>query len=180
MGKFSSSRRTELMGHMGSGIPKSIIKAAKQMPASTFIQLIGMANTPEIHVDSAKTLQAAIKRWTSEKDKAVAAKNHLRALDLEKVLNELDAMRSNFRTLDDLIIEEADLQKKLEIAMKSRQYKEGNAIKREILALKRLIMQEKRALPDENEQAATDRLAGLQEQMQKIMQLANNSFSSLD
>ncbi|KAL3928890.1 MAG: hypothetical protein SGBAC_012449 [Bacillariaceae sp.] len=178
--KFSSSRRTELMGHMGGGNPRSIIKAAKQMPASTFIQLIGMANTPEIHVDSAKTLQSAMKRWTKEKDKAVEAKNHLRALDLEKVLNELDAMRSNFRTLDDLIAEEAEMQKKLETAMASRQYKEGNAIKREILAMKRLIMQEKRAVPDENEQAATDRLAGLQEQMQKIMQLANNSFSSLD
>lgn len=178
--KFSSSRRTELMGHMGSGNPKSIIKAAKQMPASTFIQLIGMANTPEVHVDSANTLQAAIRRWTSEKDQAVAAKNHLRALDLEKVLNELDVMSSKFRTLEDLIAEEGDLQKKLEAAMSSRQYQEGNAIKREILALKRLIMQEKRTVPDENEQAATDRLAGLQEQMQKIMRLANNSFSSLD
>mmetsp|Transcript_9746 Transcript_9746/g.22926 ORF Transcript_9746/g.22926 Transcript_9746/m.22926 type:complete len:1441 (-) Transcript_9746:184-4506(-) len=178
--KFSSSRRTELMGHMGGGNPRAIIKAAKQMPASTFIQLIGMANTPEIHVDSAKTLQAAIKRWSGEKEKAVKAKNHLRALDLEKVLNELDAMRSQFRTLDDLIVQEAELQKKLEAAMSSRQYKEGNAIKREILAMKRLIMQEKRAVPDENEQAATDRLADLQVQMQKIMQLANNSFSSLD
>jgi len=178
--KFSSSRRTELMGHMGGGNPRSIIKAAKQMPASTFIQLIGMANTPEIHVDSANTLQAAVKRWTGERDKAVAAKNHLRALDLEKVLEELKAMRSNFRTLDDLIAEEAELQKKLEEAMSTRKYKEGNAIKREILAMKRLIMQEKRAAPEENEQAASDRLADLQEQMSKIMQLANNSFSSLD
>eukprot|EP00980_Cylindrotheca_fusiformis_P021712 scaffold8535_cov132-Cylindrotheca_fusiformis.AAC.20 len=178
--KFSSSRRTELMGHMGGGNPKRVIKAAKQMPASTFIQLIGMANTPEIHVDSANSLSAAIKRWTMEKERAVGAKNHLRALDLEKVLKELVSMRKKFPTLEDLIKQEEGLQKKLESAMSSRQYKEGNAIKREILSLKKLIMQEKRAAPDENEQAATDRLAGLQEQMRKIMLLANNSFSSMD
>lgn len=178
--KFSSSRRSELMGHMGGGNPKRVIKAAKQMPASTFIQLIGMANTPEIHVDSANTLESAIKRWTAEKERAVGSKNHLRALDLEKVLKELEIMRKNFPTLDDLIKQEEELQRKLESAMSSRQYKEGNAFKREILSLKKLIMQEKRAAPDENEQAATDRLAGLQEQMRKIMQLANNSFSSMD
>jgi Ran GTPase-activating protein (RanGAP) involved in mRNA processing and transport/O-acetyl-ADP-ribose deacetylase (regulator of RNase III) len=178
--KFSSSRRSDLMGHMGGGNPKRIIKAAKQMPASTFIQLIGMANTPEIHVDSSNTLDTAIKRWTAEKERAVGAKNHLRALDLERVLKELETMRKKFPTLDDLIKQEEALQRKLESAMSSRQYKEGNAIKREILSLKKLIMQEKRAAPNENEQAATDRLADLQKQMRKIMQLANNSFSSLD
>jgi Ran GTPase-activating protein (RanGAP) involved in mRNA processing and transport len=178
--KFSSGRRSELMAHMGGGNPKSVIKAAKQMPASTFIKLIGMANTPEINVDSANALESAIKRWTSEKEKAINAKNHLRALDLERVLKELEVMRNHFPTLDDLIRKEEALQKKLETAMSSRQYAEGNAIKREILALKKLIMQEKRAAPDDNEQVATDRLADLQEQMQKIMKLANNSFSSMD
>lgn len=178
--KYSSSRRTELMGHMGGGNPKMVIKAAKQMPASTFIQLIGMANTPEVHIDSSNTLESSIKKWSDNKDMAVSRKNYLRALDLDRIIRELEGRRKEFPNIDDLLKREAALQKELEAAMASRQYAKGNATKREILALKKLIMQEKRAKPTENELVATDRLVDLQEQMQKLMKLANDSFSSLD
>ena len=80
--KFSSSRRTELLSMMGDGNPAGVIKAAKHMPASQFIQLIGMANTPEVRVDSYKALEKAHDHWQDQRDTAIEKKNYLRAADL--------------------------------------------------------------------------------------------------
>jgi hypothetical protein len=178
--KFSSSRRTHLMGQMGKGNPLDVIKAGKNMPASTFIQLIGRANTPEVRVDSFKTLVAAVARWTGHMEVAVKSKNYLRATDLRQVLVELEALRPTFPSLDDLIRKEQELQRTLSLAMSNKQYTAGNTIKREILALKRVIMQEKRSAPAENERSASDRVADLQNQMQAMMKIAHSSFSDMD
>lgn len=176
--KFSSSRRTQLMTQMGNGNPLNTIKAGKNMPASAFIQLIGLANTPEVQVDSYKKLDAAIERWGKQRDRSVRNKNLLRASDLEKVIEELEHLRPEFPSLDDLILKEQELQRKLSLAMSKKQYANGNTIKREILALKRVIMQEKRA--SNSTTSAQDQIDQLQRQMKTIMNLANSSFSSMD
>lgn len=176
--KFSSSRRTHLMKQMGNGNPLAVIKAGKNMPASAFIQLIGMANTPEVQIDSYKSLEAALGRWSTQRDRAVKSKNYLRATDLEQVLSEIEAQRKNFLSLQDLQAKEQELQRKLNLAMSKKQYAAGNNIKREILTLKKVIMNEKRA--SSATQAAKDQIEELQRQMNSIMKIAHSSFSSLD
>lgn len=173
-----SSRRSELMAHMGNGNPLDIIKSGKNMPASQFIQLIGMANTPEVRVDSYKTLDAALGRWTDQKDLSVKCKNYLRATDLMKVLVELEALRKQFPSLDDLVAKEAELQRRLSLAMSKKKYADGNRIKREILTLKKVIMQEKRASNASG--MAQSQIDELQKQMTNIMKMANSSFSDME
>merc|ERR1712238_208617 len=47
-----SLRRSRLMSVMGEGIPSEVIRVGKSMGASVFIRLVGMANVPEVKVDS--------------------------------------------------------------------------------------------------------------------------------
>ncbi len=176
--KFSSTRRTHLIQQLGNGNPLDVIKSGKNMPASAFIQLIGLANTPEIQVDSHKSLEAALQRWKGHRDIAVRSKNYLRAADLEKVLSEIEELRPNFWSLKDLEAKEQDLQRKLNLAMSKKQYTAGNSIKREILSLKKVIMQEKRATSAS--QVAKEQIEELQRQMTSIMKIAHASFSDLD
>jgi hypothetical protein len=180
--KVSSMRRANLMSHLGNGIPASVIKAGKTMPASTFIHLIGMANTPEVRVDSCSSLDAAVSKWTTQKEWAVAKRNYLRALDLEHVLKEIQSQRSLFPSLDDLIAKEQELHRRHTQCFKSRKYEEGNRLKREILTLKKRIMQERRyASSQQNTTMANpDRITDIQAQVDDIMRRANSSFTSLN
>jgi len=179
--KFSSSRRTDLMSMMGDGNPKWVIRAAKTMPAPQFIAMIGRANAPEVRVDSNQSLRSSISKWSSQRDSAVANKNYLRAADLEKVLVELDDLSSQFPSVENLQKQEQELQKKLAAAMANKQYRDGNNIKREILGLKRLIMQEKRSSSAEQEITAANRMDDLKKQMANIMKIAkSSSFSEMD
>jgi len=180
--KFSSTRRTRLMSQIGNGIPLDVIRAGKNMPASAFIHLIGMANTPEVTVESSSGLSAALEKWASQMELAIANKNFLRAMDLEQVLKELNSMRSKFPSIDDLIAKEADLHRRHTQCFKTRQYDEGNRLKREILALKKQIMQEKRAASSQHTTvvARPDKITDLQAQVKSIMEMANSSFNSLN
>jgi O-acetyl-ADP-ribose deacetylase (regulator of RNase III) len=177
-GKFSSNRRTHLMRQMGNGNPVDVIKAGKSMPASAFIQLIGMANTPEVHIDSYRTLEGALYRWSKQRDIAVRSKNYLRAADLEQVLAEIEAMRPDFPNLEDLMSKEQELQRKLNYAMSKKQYAQGNALKREILTLKKVIMREKRATSAS--QSAKEQIDRIQGQMTNILKIAHSSFTDMD
>lgn len=176
--KFSSSRRAHLMHQMGNGNPVDVIKAGKSMPASAFIQMIGMANTPEVHIDSYKTLHSALDRWTKQRNTAVHSKNYLRASDLEQVLSEIEELRPKFPSLDDLVVKEQDLQRKLNLAMSKKQYAQGNTLKREILTLKKLIMRETRATSAS--QAAKEQIERIQGQMTNVLKIAHSSFTGLD
>jgi O-acetyl-ADP-ribose deacetylase (regulator of RNase III) len=180
--RFSSTRRTRLMSQIGNGLPLDVIRAAKTMPASAFIHLIGMANTPEVRVDSSSSLEAAMNKWTVQMESAVSNKNYLRAMDLDQVLKELASMKSSFPSVEDLIAKEQELHRRHTNCFKTRQYEEGNRLKREILALKKRILQEKRAVTAQHTTvvATPDKITNLQAQMKSIMEMANSSFSSLN
>jgi len=184
-----SLRRSRLMSVMGDGIPSEVIRVGKSMGASVFIRLIGMANVPEVKVDSIEGLEDAITKWTARLELAVRNMNYFRAMDLEHVLKELKGQRAKFPSIDDLIAQEKDLHRKHTLCFKTRKYEEGNRIKREILALKKQIMRAKRMAassrlqttkgPNDLTQSQTDKIANIQAQMDSIMKLANSSFSSL-
>ena len=181
-----SMRRERLMSIMGKGIPLDVIKVGKTMPASVFIRLIGMANTPEVKIDSIENLEGAISKWTNRMDYDISNMNYFRAMDLEHVLKELKGQKSKFPSIDDLVAKEKELHRKHTLCFKTRQYEEGNRIRREILALKKQIMREKRLAssrqtPTANlTQSQTDKIANIQAKMDSIMKLANSSFSSLN
>jgi hypothetical protein len=184
--KTISLRRERLMSIMGNGIPLEVIRVGKTMPASVFIRLIGMANTPEVKIDSIENLEGAISKWTARMDCAISNMNYFRAVDLDHVLKELNEQKSKFPSIDDLVAKEKELHRRHTLCFKTRQYEEGNRIKREILALKKQIMREKRMTssrqtPTANlTQSQTDKIANIQAKMDSIMKLANSSFSSLN
>jgi Ran GTPase-activating protein (RanGAP) involved in mRNA processing and transport/O-acetyl-ADP-ribose deacetylase (regulator of RNase III) len=171
--KFSSSRRTDLLNRMGKGIPAQVIHSSARMIAEDFIDLIGMANSPEVQVDSGAALEGEISQWTKQRDHAIKAKNFLRAQDLEKLLEELVGLRSQFPSLAQLMEQEVALKEKLASTLAARQYDKGNGIKRELLALKKLIIQEKRALPEGRRADTADTLSDIQSQVKSIMALAD-------
>jgi O-acetyl-ADP-ribose deacetylase (regulator of RNase III) len=180
--QFTSTRRTRLMSQIGNGVPLHVIQTGKEMTASSFIHLIGMANTPEVRVDSANTLTSATTKWKGQLEAAVTNKNYLRAMDLDQVLRELETMKSKFPSIEDLTAREQELHRRHTQCFKTRQYEEGNRLKREILALKKRIMQEKRALTSQLTTviATPDKITNLQAHMDSIMKMANSSFSSLN
>jgi len=177
---LASSRQARLMTQIGSGIPMEILRAAKSMPASVFIHLIGMANTPEIFVDSHSSLDAAMRKWSQFLEKAVTSKNFLRAMDLEYTMRELHRFKKQFPTIDELLAQEQELHRRHTACFKNRQYEEGNRLKRDIIALKKRILQEKRSATSAStrKNVTADGMNDLQEQVDSIMKLANSSFSS--
>ncbi|KAL3925138.1 MAG: hypothetical protein SGILL_000610 [Bacillariaceae sp.] len=179
--KLTSTRRARLMSQLGNGLPSDIIRVAKEMPASAFIHLIGMANTPEVRVDSANTLAKANEKWTGQMEAAINNKNYLRGMDLQQVLKELGSLKHKFPSVEDLVAKEQQLHIRHTQCFKSRQYEEGNRLKREILALKKRIMQEKRSQTAEHSHviASPDKITDLQAKMDSIMTMANSSFNSL-
>ena len=180
-----SVRRDRLMNVMGDGIPLEVIRAGKTMQANVFIRLIGLANTPEVQIDSIEVLEAAIKKWKGRMEYSIENKNCFRAMDLQQVLKELESQRSKFPSLDDLVSKEKELHRKHTLCFKTRRYEEGNRIKREILDLKRQIMRQKRMMSTSQAprsaltQSQTTKIADIKAQMDSIMKLANSSFSSL-
>jgi len=180
-----SVRRDRLMNVMGDGIPLEVIRAGKTMQANVFIRLIGLANTPEVQIDSIEDLEVAIQKWKGRMEYSIENKNCFRAMDLQHVLKELESQRSKFPTLDGMIAKEKELHRKHTLCFKTRRYEEGNRIKREILDLKRQIMRQKRMMSTRAApkaaltQSQTNKIADIKKQMDSIMKLANSSFSSL-
>mmetsp|Transcript_17303 Transcript_17303/g.35864 ORF Transcript_17303/g.35864 Transcript_17303/m.35864 type:complete len:848 (-) Transcript_17303:244-2787(-) len=67
--KAVSFRQERLLSVMGDGVPLEVIRSGKTMQANVFIRLIGMANTPEVQIDSIENLEGSIARngrqgWT--------------------------------------------------------------------------------------------------------------------
>jgi O-acetyl-ADP-ribose deacetylase (regulator of RNase III) len=181
-----SVRRDRLMNVMGDGIPLEVIRAGKTMQANVFIRLIGLANTPEVQIDSIESLEAAIAKWKGRMEYNIENKNCFRAMDLQQVLKELESQRSKFPSIEDMVAKEKELHRKHTLCFKTRRYEEGNRIKREILELKRQIMRQKRAISTRKAprysvltQSQSDKIADIKAQMDQIMKLANSSFSSL-
>jgi len=180
-----SVRRDRLMSVMGDGVPLEVIRAGKTMQANVFIRLIGLANTPEVQIDSIETLEASIQKWRGRMEYNIENRNCFRAMDLQQVLKELEAQRSKFPTIADMMAKEKRLHREHTNCFKTRRYEEGNRIKREILELKRQIMRQKRNAASRQApramltQSQTDKIADIKAQMDSIMKMANSSFSSL-
>jgi hypothetical protein len=180
-----SVRRDRLMIVMGDGIPLEVIRSAKTMQANVFIRLIGLANTPEVQIDSIESLETSIAKWKKRMEYSIEIKNCFRAMDLQQVLKELESQRSKFPSIEDMVAKEKELHRKHTLCFKTRRYEEGNRIKREILDLKRQIMRQKRMMTSRQTpksaltQSQSDKIADIKAQMDSIMKMANSSFSSL-
>merc|ERR1711937_861274 len=167
------------------GVPLEVIRAGKTMQANVFIRLIGLANTPEVQIDSLETLEASIQKWKERMEYNIENRNCFRAMDLQQVLKELETQRSKFPTIEDMMAKEKKLHREHTNCFKTRRYEEGNRIKREILELKRQIMRQKRMAASRQApratltQSQTDKIADIKAQMDSIMRMANSSFSSL-
>lgn len=164
-----SQRRSDLFARMGSGFPSTVISAANSMQKKDFIELIGIANRPEVFVDSLGALENEIRRRSFQKKKAVNAMNYLRAMDLDIILEELEGMRPEFPSLEDLRGEEELMKEDLAAAVANRRYDEANDLKRELLALKKKIMKERRLLPEHDRQVANEILNEFQAQVQGMI-----------
>jgi Ran GTPase-activating protein (RanGAP) involved in mRNA processing and transport len=148
---IASKRRSYLSQRMGNGLPSKVIQAASTMSKKDFIEMITIANRPEAHVDSSLgALETEIRRRIIQKQKAIKEKNFLRAMDLDIIIEELEGMRSDFPCLEDLCEEEAAMKTELANAVNSRQYDLANDLKRDMLILKKRILQERSLHPTQN------------------------------
>jgi hypothetical protein len=171
----TSQRRADLFARMGSGLPSAVINAAQAIDKSSFIEIIKIANKPEIHVESLSELEHEVRRRIAQKDKAVAERNYMRAMDLDSILEELEEMRPEFPTLKDLKEEEQLMKSDLADAVANRRYDTANDLKRELLTLKKKIMRERRLLPEESF-SPREKLNEFQAQMESMMEEADDSF----
>jgi hypothetical protein len=183
--KNSSRRQNELYERMGNGNPAKIIETASNMSEDEFNDLLRFAQRPDVKVDSAGALETEIIKRAADKDKAIKTKNYGRAQDLTATLDELESLRKKFPSLSDLLSQERKMKRELAGILAQRKYDDANALKRKILALKKIINKEKEAQPSDviGKYSATGKLAELQAQMDNMLKMASSmgkSLSALD
>jgi hypothetical protein len=139
-------RRSELYARMGHGLPGAIATAANVMDTREFIQMIGIANRPEVFVDSLGALDIEVRRRRQQQSQAFDDKNYLRAFHLDDLMQELEAMRPEFPNLEEMKEEEELMKADLAEAVSNRRYDVANDMKRDLLALKKKIIKEQRSL----------------------------------
>jgi hypothetical protein len=175
----NSKRRAELFARLGNGLPAAVIAAATSMDKSDFMELIKIANKPEFFVDSLSELETELRRRVAQKEKAVADKNYMRAMDLDSTIQELENLKSEFPTLKDLKEEEQVMKSELADAVANRRYDAANDLKRDLLVLKKKIMKERRLFPDQSENP-NNRLNEFQAQMDSMMERTEDSLKLED
>ena len=167
---IDSRRRADLFERMGNGLPSKVVQAASTMSKKEFIEMITIANRPEAHVDSSLgALEIEIRRRIMQKQKVVKENNFLRAMDLDIIIEELEGMRSEFPCLEDLCEEEAAMKTELANAVDSRQYDLANDLKRDMLILKKKIMQERSLHPTQNLAPHGHLMNDIEAQVQSMM-----------
>jgi O-acetyl-ADP-ribose deacetylase (regulator of RNase III) len=165
----TSQRRFDLFRCMGSGLPLRVVSAAQTMKKRQFIELVGIANRPEVRVDSLGQLDKEIVRLSKQKAKALQEMNFLRASNLEVVLGELENMRHEFPTLENLRSQEQIMKKELAAAVASRHYDLANELKKEMLVLKKRIMKEQRIMPGQTSAAANGQIENIRAQVESLI-----------
>ena len=174
--KATSRRREELFERMGRGIPTAIMETAATYSDGDLNAMLRLAQRPEVQIESAGQLEAAIESRTSSRDKAVKEKNYLRAKDLNETLDELASLKKKYPSVKDLMEQERELKKEFTSLLGQKKYDDANAVKRKILALKKVILKEKMAKPDTSRATASAKLTELQAQMDKMV----NAMQNLD
>jgi len=164
-----SRRRLDLFERLGGGVPDRVIKAAKSMNKQKFIELIGVANRPEVNVDSLAGVEHDIELRTRQKEESIKEKNYLRAWDLDIILEELEAMRTMFPTISELRQEEDRMKQELADAVSSRQYEHANDLKKELLKLKKQMMKEQRMRAIRDDKSPTNQFNNIQAQVQSLL-----------
>lgn len=171
-----SSRQQELYDRMGKGNPKDIMEAAKSISKHGLMEMLRIAQRPEIQVSSAEILKTELAKRNSQLEKAIITKNYLRAQDLARTIEELDQLKAKFPSLDDLGTQEKQLKNEFSELLKARKYDEANKVKRKILALKKDMMKEKYAKPSgATTVVSSDKLQKLQAKMDELKLQANQT-----
>jgi hypothetical protein len=95
--------------------------------------------------------------------------NFLRAMDLDIIIEELEGMRVDFPSVEDLCEEEAAMKTKLASAVDTRQYDLANDLKRDMLILKKKIMHERSLHPTQKLACNGHLMNEIQAQVQSMM-----------
>jgi len=165
-----SQRRSDLYARMGSGIPAATVAIAQGQSKKAFIELIKIANIPEVHVDTLGALEKTLEKMTRERTAAVKERNYLRALDLDKIIEEIQEMRPEFPTLEELKMEEEVLKADLAEAIGDKNYDDAASIKKDLLLLKKKISRERTNDNGDTAVEATDRMDEVQAQIKNMIE----------
>jgi hypothetical protein len=85
-----------------------------------------------------------VRRWNIFVNLAIDDRNYNRSVELQATIIELDGMRLQFSSLKDLKATEKSMKLELADAVSNRRYDVANELKRDLLALKKKIMKERR------------------------------------
>ena len=165
-----SQRRSDLYARMGSGIPAATVAIAQGQSKKAFIELIKIANIPEVHVDTLAALEKSLERMTRERTAAIKEHNYLRVLDLDRIIEEIQEMRPEFPTLDELKMEEEVLKADLTEAIGNKNYDEAASIKKDLLLLKKKISRERTNDNQDTTVEATGRMSEVQVQIKNMIE----------
>ena len=175
----ATQRRAEIFGRMGNGLPSEVIAAAEHMTKDEFEELVHVARRPEIgRFDSTAGLESEIYRWTLFKELALTDKNYKRASDLAGTIEQLEGMRCQFPSLKELKEEEQMMKSDLSDAVSKRRYDIANELKKDLLALKKKIMKERRMKSNRLAENQKEKLSNFQSQINSMME--NTNIESTD
>ena len=139
-----SKRRSDIFELMGKGFPTEVIASAKGMSENGFHELMKIVNKPEIRIDSLSELESEVRRWDIFVKLSIKDRNFNRSVEWQATINELDGMRQQFSSLKDLKAKEKSMKLELANAVSNRRYDVANELKRDLLALKKKIIKERR------------------------------------
>eukprot|EP00934_Nitzschia_sp_Nitz4_P000013 Nitzschia sp. Nitz4//scaffold12_size214221//67319//71587//NITZ4_001491-RA/size214221-processed-gene-0.153-mRNA-1//-1//CDS//3329534993//13//frame0 len=167
-GEVTSQRRDGLYSRMGFGFPAAVVEAATNMTKEGFIEMIGVANKPDIFVQSLRESELQIQRRTRQREKALREKNFLRAMDIDDILEELHEMKDKFPTLQELEAERDQQEANLRRAIERQQYEKVTELRKATTLLRKQIRQEQQP-PSDTNNAANEMIGNLQARVQTLM-----------
>ena len=145
-----SKRCRDIFSLIGEGVPARIHKAARRMTNESYDELIRIGKQPELSlkVDSRFELEKEIASIAERKSSALMLHNYLEAQDLQHRLEELEQLKVQYPTVDDLRTTQTSLQTELDKAVAKMLFSRANDLELQLRDIDRRIANEKSFVSD--------------------------------
>jgi len=130
--KLVSWRRRKIFEMIGKGVPAAIRRAALDMSEEELTALLGLAQRPLVGVNSRHELDSKIVFLKGDEAQHLRRRDFLRARDIQKTIEELQCLRENFPTMEELVKKKKRLKGTLQAAIESKRYESANQIQQSI------------------------------------------------
>jgi hypothetical protein len=145
-------RKTAISEKIGKGLPADIERAAAQMSDKDLVDLIRLAQRRLAQANTRAGLEEAIQKVLSEEAVALMKKRYLRARDLHDQIEELQSLRVQLPSVEEMESNIIKLKEMLIKTVSARRYDTANKIQIRITNMEEQIRKERKAEENRKEE----------------------------